>query len=264
MLPWRRPNLLPFKIIQAIDVSAGYGSKDVLHNISLTVEPGEFVALIGPNGGGKSTFLKVVSGLLRPTSGQMLLDGRPIDKYTLLQRAQKIAYLPQEIRVEFNLTVRQAVLMGRFPHYGLFGRETLEDHAVVDSVLHRTGLLELSNRELDSLSVGQRQRVWLASCLAQSAPILLLDEPTSSLDLGQTWRMLQLICQEQVECPTEPKTIIGVFHDLEAVKKFCSRAVAIKDGIIVADGVPSKLLTDEFISQLYDLSESAQCLPVRN
>ncbi len=247
--------------LQAIDISAGYGSKTVLHNISLTVEPGEFVALIGPNGGGKSTFLKVVGGLLRPTFGQTLLDGRPIDKYTLLQRAQKIAYLPQEIHVEFNLTVRQAVMMGRFPHYGLFGRESREDSAVVDSVLERADLLELSERSLDALSVGQRQRVWLASCLAQSAPILLLDEPTSSLDLGQTWRMLQLICQEQIESQTEPKTVVGVFHDLEAVKKFCTRAVAIKDGVVVADDFPAKLLTDEFVAQLYDLKDERTLTP---
>ena len=244
--------------IQVVDVSAGYGSYEVLYNISLTIMSGEFCALIGPNGGGKSTLLKVIGGLLPPSSGQVLLDDKPLEAYSLSRRSQKISYLPQEIHVEFNLSARQAVYLGRYPHLGLFGRESAQDDAIVDSILERVHLQNLAHRPLDSLSVGQRQRVWLASCMAQRAPILLLDEPTASLDLGQTWRMLQLIRQEQSARISNPMTVVGVFHDLDAVKNFCARVIAIKEGKIVADGVPQTLLTDDFVSQLYDLETLAR------
>lgn len=236
----------------AIDnLSAGYKTGEVLHNLAFSASSGDFIGIIGPNGAGKSTLIKVLAGLIHPFKGAVKLNNRPLDSYSLSQRAREIAYLPQQTQIEFSLTVRQTVMMGRYPYQGLFGRHSAEDESIVDSVLNQSQLEALANRPVDTLSGGQRQRVWLAGCLVQQAPIILLDEPTAALDPGQTWKTLSALKQMESHCAG--RIVVGVFHDLDAVKRFCNRVIALKDGGIIADGAPQNVLSDDFIHTLYDI-----------
>ncbi len=237
------------------NLSAGYGSKEILHHLNLSIASEEFVGIIGPNGSGKSTLLRVLGGLHVPSSGTILLENRLLDSYSLSQRARKIAFLPQDIHVEFNLTVRQTVAMGRYPYEGLFGSQSAEDSRIVEETLRESQLESLADSPLDSLSGGEQQRVWLAACLAQRAAVILLDEPTASLDKGQTWRMMNVFksCESGYSAAKIRPTVIAIFHDLNAVRNYCCRVIALKAGEIFADGTPEIVLSDSTISRLYDI-----------
>jgi len=229
-------------------VRAGYRDRLVLDGVSLTVSAGEWLAVIGPNGAGKSTLVKAVLGLTR-LGGEVLLDGR--DRRTLSAReaARIIGYAPQQPALPGGLTVTDYVLLGRTPHLGLLARESTADENVVADVLRRLDLDQLAARRISTLSGGERQRAVLARALAQQAEVLVLDEPTTGLDLGHAQALLALVDRLRREDGT---TVISTLHDLTLASQYADRVLLLDGGEMVAAGPPAEVLTPERVARYYD------------
>ena len=237
-------NALPAAVLQAVGaprallfadaVHAGLGGRPVLHGITLALQPG-WTAIVGPNGGGKSTLLRVLAGLLPVSGGQVLMDGRPIDAHRARTRGQCIAWLAQHDAAESSgeLTVRDVVQLGRLPHLGLFAGAGPHDDAAVDAAMHATECSAWHGRALHELSGGERQRVLLARALAVCAPVLLLDEPTTHLDPPHQVAVVRLL-QRLAASGT---AVVSVLHDLPLALQ-ANRLVVLQDGQLRADGSP--------------------------
>ncbi|GAA3211502.1 ABC transporter ATP-binding protein [Actinocorallia longicatena] len=214
----------------------------ILHDLDLAVPAGSWVAVIGPNGAGKSTLLKALTGLL-PATGKVVLDGR--ERLTPRERARLVAYAPQNPALPEELTVRQYALLGRSPYIPYLGREGRRDREVVDSVLDRLSLTPFAGRRLGRMSGGERQRVVLARALAQQAPILLLDEPTTALDLGHQQQVLELLDGLR---RADGLTVVTTLHDLTVAGQYADSLVLLSGGRIAAHGPPAEVLTAELVS----------------
>lgn len=222
----------------------------VVHDVDLAVPDGRITVLIGPNGCGKSTLLAGLARLLTPASGTVTLDDAPIGSRPTREVARIIALLPQHPLAPEGATVRDLVGFGRTPHQGLLGQPSREDAAAVEAAMDAAGVTDLAQRPVTELSGGQRQRVWLAMVLAQDSDIVLLDEPTSFLDLGHAVALLDVVRRRNRERGT---TVVMVLHDLTLAARYADHLVAMKDGRIVARGVPSEVLTAELAQELYEL-----------
>lgn len=243
------------------DLFARYGSQTVLESVSLTFQPGRLTGIIGPNGSGKSTLLRILAGLKAPCSGTVQVVSRNPDRILPVPHpslARILAFLPQSVRWEFSLTVRQLVALGRFPFGNLFGRLSAADDRIVEQAVQSVGLENLIDQSLDCLSGGEQQRAQLAACFAQEPRVLLLDEPTNHLDWGQIRRLMQLLVQFRSNGSNpgqnpdqELRTVVGIFHDLDAVRSYCNTIVCLKSGRVRAQGDPKELLTPEFVEELY-------------
>lgn len=234
--------------LEANALTLGYGGKIVAPAVSLAFPEPEIVAIIGPNGSGKSTVLKALSRLLKPAGGTVLLDGREIHSLPRRTVAQIMAILPQGAQAPGDLAVYDLAACGRAPYRRLFAGLPAEDGRVIDQALAAVGLTELAYRRLDTLSGGERQRAWLAMALAQQPEILMLDEPTTYLDIHHQLEMLKLIQRLHEELRL---TVIMVLHDLNQAARFCHRIVAVKDGEVFADGPVKQVLTREVLRELY-------------
>ncbi len=223
------------------------GHARIIHNVSLTVHSGEWLAVIGPNGAGKSTLLKAICELL-PHEGQVLLGVKPTQSLTPKQRAQAIAYAPQVPTLPPTMLVHDYVLLGRTPHLGYLGITGPRDSRIADETLERLDLTPFATRGLGSLSGGEQQRVVLARALAQQSPILLLDEPTTALDLGHQQQLMELIDRLRRE---KNLTVITTLHDLNLASQYADRLLLLAHGAAVADGPPSEVLTTELIATHY-------------
>jgi iron complex transport system ATP-binding protein len=233
------------------DAVAGPGvSPAVLNDVSLTIARGTLVGILGPNGSGKTTLLRLLSGTRRATSGRVLLDGRPIDSLTRREVAQLIAVVPQETLLTFDYTVLEMVLMGRHPHLGLFELEGPGDLAIAREMLRATGTDHLEPRRFGTLSGGEKQRVVIAAALAQSADVLLLDEPTASLDLAYQLEIAALLRTLNRE---RNVTIAVSTHDLNLAASVCRELVLLKNGRVLAHGPTDSVLTSENVRALYDV-----------
>lgn len=209
--------------IQLNQVCFGYSSqRPILAGIDLNVGVGSFLAVAGPNGAGKSTLLQLMAGILRPQSGSVLLDGRNLYSYGVRDLARKIAVVRQEFLPAFGFSVYETVLMARTPNYSQWGFESREDREMVAQALKRTDTAKFASRSLDSLSAGERQRVFIARALAQDTPILLLDEPTSFLDIRQQTAIYDLLKSIQQESGS---TIVAVTHDINLALQYCDEAL---------------------------------------
>jgi len=226
-------------------LSAGYGPRLVLDDITLSVSPGEVLAVIGPNGAGKSTLIRAVSGVLPPRRGSVHAFGEDVTRLSSLQRARFLAVVPQAKELPNAFTVYQTVLLGRTPHLTWLGRAGESDHRRVKLALERTFTLELADRRVSELSGGEQQRVLLARALAQDTPILLLDEPTTHLDLQHQSGLLNLVRQLSAE---EDLAILMVVHDLNLASVYVALLVG---GHLQALGSPKEVLTAEALSQVY-------------
>ncbi len=233
--------------IEARTVSAGYGSSDVLHDVSMHLVPGEFVGLIGPNGCGKTTLLRVLSGVLRSRSGQVLLNGAPASSMPSRYRARSIAFVPQSEPTLFDFTVREIVLMGRHPHVNGMSGEGPEDFAAATRAMAMTDTLELADRPVTRLSGGEHRRTLIARALAQAAPILLLDEPTAHLDLTHQADILNLVRT----AVSQSASALAALHDLNLAAEFCDRLILMKEGRIASEGVPDQVLTEGALRDAY-------------
>jgi iron complex transport system ATP-binding protein len=231
------------------DVRFAYGSHEVLRGISLTFEPGAAVAIVGPNGSGKTTLLRVAGGLLPPTSGRVTLDGQDLAGLARRAAARLLAGVPAEEEAVFPYTVRETVALGRHPWRGAFSALADGERAQVDAALAATDLVLLAERPLPSLSSGERQRVALARCLVQDAPVNLLDEPTSHLDLGQRMRILRLLAEV---AHTKARAVVMVLHDLNLAAAAADRILLLVEGRVVADGPPAEVFTAEIIRSAFE------------
>ena len=232
------------------DVTIRYEAREVLRHISLDVQPGEVLALIGPNGVGKSTLIHAISGNLKPMGGRILINGRDLRQLPIAQRARSIAVVPQAVRLPESFTVFDTVLMGRTPYLGWLGREGELDRSAVWAALDRTSTRELADRLIGELSGGEQQRVMIARALAQSARILLLDEPTAHLDLKHQAGVLSLVCDLAHD---EKYAVLIALHDLNLAAQYADRVVLLSNGTVVAIGTPEAVLTEVNLSPAYGL-----------
>jgi iron complex transport system ATP-binding protein len=236
--------------LAARDLTVGFGAVPVLEGLSLTVPKGQITMIIGPNGCGKSTLLRSLARLLRPSAGAVLLDGQDIARQPTRAVARRLGLLPQAPSAPPGILVADLVARGRTPHQSFLKQWSAQDESAVARALSATGLDALADHPVEDLSGGQRQRVWIAMVLAQEADLLLLDEPTTYLDLRHQIDVLSLLRRLRTD---EGKTILAVLHDLNLAAQFADRLIAMREGCIVAQGTAAEVLTPKIIERVFDL-----------
>ncbi|WNL38264.1 ABC transporter ATP-binding protein [Halomonas sp. PAMB 3232] len=236
--------------LQADALTAGYGERRVLENVSVTVTPGHITAIVGANACGKSTLLRVLSRLITPASGRVLLDGHAIDGVPGRKLARQLGFLPQSPIAPEGISVLELVSRGRHPHQGLFKRWSAADEAAVADALAATHLCELAERAVDELSGGQRQRVWIAMALAQQTRVLLLDEPTTFLDINHQIDVLDLLTELN---QTRGTTVVMVLHELNLAARYADTLIAMAGGRVYAAGPPESVLTEQMVREVFGL-----------
>ena len=236
-------------ILQAHRLAIGYGTTRIVEDLSFAPPAGRVTALIGPNGCGKSTLLKAFARILKPLHGELTLDGQAYAGLSARQLARKIAFLPQVLPVPEGVSVRQLVAYGRSPHNSLWGRLSGSDQSRVAQAMQRLELDNLADRALADLSGGQRQRAWLAMVLAQDAAVVLLDEPTTYLDISHQVELLDLMR----ELAAEGKTVITVLHDINQACRYADHLAVMQGGRLVADGVPGAVMDAGLMRRVFDV-----------
>ncbi|MCW3157630.1 ABC transporter ATP-binding protein [Micropruina sonneratiae] len=231
-------------------VTLGYDQVEVFRDLTVEVRQGSVTALIGANGCGKSTLLKAFGRLLQPTRGSVGLAGTPIRSLSAREVARRLAILPQKPLTPAATTVRDLVMRGRHPHQTLLRPWTATDAAAVERAIAATGMTELADREVDALSGGQLQRAWIALVLAQQTPVILLDEPTTFLDLSHQLEVLRLVRRINAE---QGSTIVMVLHDLSLAARFSDRLIVLHEGRVFADGEPWEVITPEVLATAFGL-----------
>ena len=237
-------------ILRSEGVTLAYDKRMIVENLSLDIPAGSFTAIIGPNACGKSTLLRAMAGLLAPTSGRIILDGKVIATLSPRDIAQKMGLLPQTAIAPEGITVAELVARGRYVHQRLLRRWSSMDRDAVANALHVTKIADLADRRVEQLSGGQRQRVWIAMVLAQQAPLILLDEPTTYLDIAHQMDVLNLLHELNVS----GRTIVAVLHDLNHAARYASHIIAMKDGMVIAAGPPAKVITPATVSEVFGLA----------
>lgn len=236
-------------ILKVEGISGGYSKEDlVIKDVSFDINPGDFLGIIGPNGSGKSTLLKLISRVLELKSGGVFLSGIDVAKLNLKEFCKKVAFVPQDTTISFSFSVWEIVLMGRIPHLGRLQLETKNDYAIAESALSMTDTLKLRDRNIENLSAGERQRVIIAKALAQEPSLLLLDEPTSHLDIGHQIQILDLLKKLNRK---QNLAIAMVMHDLNMASEYCNNIILINEGKVFCEGSPEEVLTYEFIEKVY-------------
>ncbi|WP_018157710.1 ABC transporter ATP-binding protein [Demetria terragena] len=233
--------------LEAVGVSLGYSDRAVVEDLSVVVPNGKVTAIVGSNGCGKSTLLRGLSRLLKPSSGQVLLDGTSIHERSTKEVARSIGLLPQSPIAPEGITVTELVSRGRHPHHGMFKQWSQADDEAVAAALEQTQTVELAHRDVDALSGGQRQRVWIAMVLAQQTDLLLLDEPTSYLDIAHAVEVLDLV----TDLNLRGTTVVMVLHDLNLAARYANHVIAMSGGSIVREGDPREVVTAEVVEQIF-------------
>ncbi len=240
----------------------GYPSGFTIKNISFEVKGNEFLGIVGPNGSGKTTLIKTITKLIRPVRGEIILDGENIGEMNFQDIAKKIAVVPQTFNMEFDMSVEEFVSLGRIPHRKTFQfLETPLDEEITRDVMRLTETFELKERAISNLSGGEIQRVAIARALAQKPQLLLLDEPTSHLDIGHQIRLLDLLRQLNRD---NFLTIIAIFHDLNLASEYCDRLLLLKDGRVHSIDSPEKVLTYQILEEVYNTLLVVQKNPISN
>jgi iron complex transport system ATP-binding protein len=233
--------------IEASKIDFLYNTTQVIHEVSMSVRSGEFLGIIGPNGAGKSTMLRLLCGILKPSQGMVLLFAKDLSSQSHKLIAQQIAFVPQETHFALDFPVNEIVGMGRYPYKRPFQREDAADHRAVEYALEAANVISLRTRPINSLSSGERQRVVIARALAQSPRILLLDEPTSHLDLHHQFAIMELL----KKLNADGISIAVVHHDLNLASLYCQNLILMHDGRVFAKGRPSDLLTETTLKEVY-------------
>jgi iron complex transport system ATP-binding protein len=239
--------------LETLDVRAGYASTTVLNSINLAIPDGQVTILIGPNGCGKSTLLKSLARILKPTGGHVLLDGKDIHSLNTKSVAARLGLLPQGPVAPEGLTVRELVAQGRFPHQSLLRQWTRADEDAVSGAMAITGITDFAERHVDTLSGGQRQRCWVAMVLAQETELILLDEPTTFLDLKVQVDLMDLLTGLAHE---RGRTLVLVLHELSLAAAYADYLVMIKEGRVVCAGRPDAIFTAERLHDVFGLRAS--------
>ncbi|MDH7491838.1 MAG: ABC transporter ATP-binding protein [Methanolinea sp.] len=244
-------------MIDVSGVELGYGAQMVLSEVSFRSGKGEFLGIVGPNGSGKTTLLKAIARLLMPSHGVILLDGKEIGAFSAIGLSRLVGLVPQASSPGFDYSVRDVVMMGRYPHIGMFGGETPADRDAAKKAMDVTGIAPLAERSVREISGGELQRVIIARALAQEPEVLLLDEATAHLDLGHQVSILQMIRDL-----SRRVAVIGVFHDLNHAAYFCDRIILIHDHRILAMGDPAGVLTEENIARVFGVRAIVRMNPL--
>ena len=231
-------------------LTLGYGKKTVARDLTVAIPEGHFTAIIGPNGCGKSTLLRTLSRLMTPTHGSVFLDGEQIQRFASKEVARRIGLLAQNATTPGDITVQELVARGRYPHQPLFTRWRTEDEEAVNRAMQATGIVDLAAQSVDTLSGGQRQRAWIAMVLAQETSIMLLDEPTTWLDISHQIDLLELLSDLN---RARGYTLAAVLHDLNQACRYATHLIALRDGNIVAEGAPKEIVTPELIERIYGM-----------
>jgi iron complex transport system ATP-binding protein len=254
-------NLLQSPLFDLKDVSFAYGTSPVLQDVNLTLQPGCFYGVIGPNGCGKTTLLDLLTGCKQQRTGNIRYKGKELHSYTKKELARQLALVPQEFDTGFGFTVEEIVLMGRHPHIDRFSAPSKQDWQLVDQALECIGISDLRDRYTNNLSGGQKQRAVVARALAQNAPVLLFDEATSSLDVKYTLQIFN-IARQLVH--TEGRTVIAVIHNLNLAAAYCDQIIFMKDGKISRQGPTSETMTTETIAEVFDVQAKVALDPFNN
>lgn len=248
-------------ILEADNLSLTYDNNTIIvHELDLHIKQGSITALVGPNGCGKSTLLRGLSRLLSPKTGTVHLEGQDVHRMKAKALAQKLGILPQSPIAPEGLTVHELVAQGRYPHQSWFQQWSAEDEQIVAEALQITNLTMFADRPIDALSGGQRQRAWIAMALAQQTQVLLLDEPTTYLDLAYQLDVLDLL----EELNEQGRTIVMVLHDLNQAARYSDTMVALRGGQIVAQGLPEKVMTSDNLKQVFGLNARVIRDPITN
>ncbi len=236
--------------LMADDVTLGYDQRVIAEKLSVEIPDNSFTVIVGPNACGKSTLLRALSRMLKPSTGRVLLDGSVIQSMPAKKVARTLGLLPQSSVAPDGITVGDLVARGRYPHQGLLRQWSPEDEKVVRESMESTGVAELADRYVDELSGGQRQRVWIAMALAQQTPLLLLDEPTTYLDIQHQIDVLDLCAELHEE---QGRTLVAVLHDLNHAARYATHLIALRDGEVIAEGAPGDIVTAELVERLFGM-----------
>lgn len=236
--------------LAAEHITAGYPARTVIEDLSLTIPTGKFTVIIGPNACGKSTLLRTLGRMIRASAGTVILDGKGIHHYRSKEVARRIGLLPQSSSTPAAVTVADLVARGRYPHQKILNQWSHDDDDAVRSALTEVGMLEHAATPVEELSGGQRQRVWIGMALAQQTPTLLLDEPTTFLDIAHQLDVLDL-CAHLVKTG---RTVVAVLHDLNTAARYADHIIAMKDGAIVAQGSPAEVVTPAVLRTVFNLA----------
>ncbi|MET3509071.1 MULTISPECIES: ABC transporter ATP-binding protein [Plantibacter] len=228
----------------------GYDQRTIIHELDIAIPDDSFTVIVGPNACGKSTLLRALARLLKPTQGHVVLDGQEITRYPSKEVAKRIGLLPQTSIAPDGISVIDLVSRGRYPHQSILRRWSAADEAAVLAAMEATNVTELSGRLVDELSGGQRQRVWVAMALAQETPLLLLDEPTTFLDITHQVELLDLFTRLNQE---GGRTLVAVLHDLNQAARYATHLIAMRDGHVVAQGAPADIVTAELVEEVFGL-----------
>lgn len=237
-------------VLTVKNIHIEFQNKVVLDDISLSFPEGKITAVLGPNGCGKSTLLKIAAGFQHHYKGQVLLDGEPLSRLSAKSIAKRMAVLPQSVSVPTDMTVNQLVAYGRFPYRSLLKKHNKDDQEIISWSMKETGIDSLADRQLTTLSGGERQRAWIAMALCQQPEILLLDEPTTYLDIAHQLEIMQIIAMLNKH---RNMTVIMVLHDINHARLYADNTVVIKDHKIFAQGQPKKILSVELLAQVFNV-----------
>ncbi|MYT22739.1 ATP-binding cassette domain-containing protein [Streptomyces sp. SID7760] len=236
--------------LTAQNVTLGYEQRVIAENLSVEIPDHSFTVIVGPNACGKSTLLRALARMLKPSAGQVLLDGQAIGSMPAKKVARTLGLLPQSSIAPDGITVADLVSRGRYPHQGLLRQWSPQDERIVRESMASTGVAELADRSVDELSGGQRQRVWIAMALAQQTPLLLLDEPTTYLDIQHQIDVLDLCAELHEE---QGRTLVAVLHDLNHAARYATHLIAMRGGQVVAQGPPAEVVTAELVEEVFGL-----------
>lgn len=246
------------EIIKINDLNFSIGNKRILKDVSLTVNKGEFVGLIGPNGAGKTTLLKNINGINTPDSGDIIIRGKNLNRYKDRELAKTIALMNQNTSISFGFKCGDIVLMGRYPYTSFLRGYSYDDNLKVERYMEYTNTLQFKDRNITELSGGERQRVLFAKVLSQETDIILLDEPTASLDICHE----EQIFSYSKELVREGKTVIASIHDLRTAIKYCDRLIMMGDGNVVKEGSPDEVITEGNLREIYNIKTQVYMNPV--
>lgn len=244
--------------LTAEGITLGYGDRTVIEDLDITIAPGKITAVVGSNGCGKSTLLRAMARLLRPAHGAVLLDGADVRSMPTKAVARVVGLLPQSPIAPEGIAVADLVGRGRHPHQKTLARWSARDYEVVADALEATGITDLADRSVDELSGGQRQRVWIAMALAQETDILLLDEPTTFLDVAHQVEVLDLLTDLSLSRGT---TIVMVLHDLNLAARYADELIAMKGGRVHAVGAPDRIMTSDLVEQVFGMANRVDADP---
>jgi len=237
-------------MIHIKNLKAGYSNKKIFNNLNLDFSQAEFVSILGPNGAGKSTLLKLINGFIKPDSGEVIISGKSVDKWPQQELAKIVTYIPQENFIQYNFTVEEIILMGRYPFISVWQNYSSGDKKIVENIIQDLDLHQLRHKYINQLSGGEKQRTLIARAIAQDSDYILLDETFSHLDINHQVEILNIMKDLHTQ---KGKSIIMVSHNINLSANYSQRMIALKGGELIADGSPEEVVTTDNLATLFDI-----------